>query len=66
MEASPVPIRKAPCRNIPSGYVAGFMVAPSSGENGDLARLQVIDRPDLLQSAGTGALRLEELGGGTV
>ena len=29
MEASPVPSRKAPCRIAPSGYVAGFMAAPS-------------------------------------
>jgi len=66
MEASPVPSRKAPCRIAPSGYVARFRPRPHSGENGDLARLQVIDRPDLLQPAGTGALRLEELGSGTV
>jgi len=42
------------------------MAAPSSGENADLARLQVTDRPDHFQPAGTGELRLEELGGGTV
>jgi hypothetical protein len=66
MGASPVPSRKARCRNIPSGYVARFIAAPASGENGGLACLHAIDRPDLLRPAGTGALRLEELGGGTV
>jgi hypothetical protein len=42
------------------------MAAPSSGENASLARLQVIDRHDHLQPAGTGALRPEELGSGTL
>jgi hypothetical protein len=42
------------------------MTAPSSDEDAHLARLLAIDRPDHLQPAGTGELRLEELGGGTV